>query len=427
MGIRHLGPRGRRYVDWITFMSNNNDKQYTTQELNAMSNEDLARLGTELDDVTIAYRKERFPIANDPAEKRAARAVTFWLILGIIGGLGFLATYIFWPWEYKAHGDEGLLAYTLYTPMLGITSGLCILSLGFAVVLYVKKFIPEEIAVQRRHDGPSEEVDRRTIVALLNDSWQTSTLGRRKLIMGLAGGGAVLAGLTIIAPMGGMIKNPWKPKEGPMDVQGDGTLWTSGWTLIENDVKVYLGRDTAAIAESHTDATGEHWSTTGVSRLVRMRPEDLAAASMETVFPLPAEMVNDGAEYDPAKDVYEHQMHSVHGPRNAVMLIRLRTADAEKVIEREGQESFHYGDYYAYSKICTHIGCPTSLYEAQTNRILCPCHQSQFDALHYGKPVFGPAARALPQLPITVDEEGYLIAAGNFIEPLGPAFWERKS
>ncbi|ANE04431.1 ubiquinol-cytochrome c reductase iron-sulfur subunit [Corynebacterium crudilactis] len=405
----------------------NNEKQYTTQELNAMSNEDLARLGTELDDVTIAYRKERFPIENDPAEKRAARAVTLWLVLGIIGGLGFLATYIFWPWEYKAHGDEGLLAYTLYTPMLGLTSGLCILSLGFAVVLYVKKFIPEEIAVQRRHDGPSEEVDRRTIIALLNDSWQTSTLGRRKLIMGLAGGGAVLAGLTIVAPLGGMIKNPWKPKEGPMDVQGDGTLWTSGWTLIEKDVKVYLGRDTAAIAESHTDATGQHWVTTGVSRLVRMRPEDLAAASMETVFPLPAEMVNDGAEYDPAKDVYEHQMHSVHGPRNAVMLIRLRTADAEKVIEREGQESFHYGDYYAYSKICTHIGCPTSLYEAQTNRILCPCHQSQFDALHYGKPVFGPAARALPQLPITVDEEGYLIAAGNFIEPLGPAFWERKS
>ncbi|MFP7364431.1 ubiquinol-cytochrome c reductase iron-sulfur subunit [Corynebacterium callunae] len=408
-------------------MSNNTNKQYTKQELNAMSNEDLARLGTELDDVTIAYRKERFPIANDPAEKRASRLVNFWLILGIIGGLGFLATYIFWPWHYKGHGDEGLLMYTLYTPMLGITAGLCILGLGFAVTLYVKKFIPEEIAVQRRHDGPSEEVDRRTIVALLNDSWQTSTLGRRKLLMGLAGGGAVLAGLTIIAPLGGMIKNPWKPKEGPMDVQGDGTLWTSGWTLTEKNVKVYLGRDTAAIAESHTDATGEHWSTTGVSRLVRMRPEDLAAASMETVFPLPAEMVNDGAEYDPAKDVYEHQMHSVHGPRNAVMLIRLRTEDAEKVVEREGQETFHYGDYYAYSKICTHIGCPTSLYEAQTNRILCPCHQSQFDALHYGKPVFGPAARALPQLPITVDEEGYLVAAGNFIEPVGPAFWERKS
>ena len=78
-------------------------------------------------------------------------------------------------------------------------------------------------------------------------------------------------------------------------------------------------------------------------------------------------------------------------------------------------------------KIFRDIGCSISLYEAQTNRILCPCHQSQFDALQYGKPIFGPAARALPQLPIDVDEEGYLIAKGNFIEALGPAFWERKS
>ena len=61
------------------------------------------------------------------------------------------------------------------------------------------------------------------------------------------------------------------------------------------------------------------------------------------------------------------------------MLIRLRP-DTPSVIKRTGQESFHYGDYYAYSKICTHLGCPTSLYEQQTNRILCPCHQSQFDA-----------------------------------------------
>jgi len=158
-----------------------------------------------------------------------------------------------------------------------------------------------------------------------------------------------------------------------------------------------------------------------------VRPEDLAAGGMETVFPLAEEDVNDGDKYDAERDVYEHHMHSIHGNRNAVMLIRLRHNDAQKAIEREGQEDFHHGDYYAYSKICTHIGCPTSLYEAQTNRILCPCHQSQFDALHYGKPVFGPAARALPQLPITVDDEGYLVAQGNFIEPVGPAFWERKS
>jgi ubiquinol-cytochrome c reductase iron-sulfur subunit len=333
--------------------------------------------------------------------------------------------YIFWPWEFKNLGEEGHFLHTVYTPLLGLTSGLSILSLGMAVVLYVKNIVPEEISVQRRHDGPSSEVDRRTLTALLNDSWNTSTLGRRKALQGLLGGAGILAGLVVVAPLGGMIKNPWK--RGELNVMGDGTLWTSGWTLHEEGVKIYLGRDTGAIAEEHTGETGTHWETTGVSRLVRVRPEDLDAGAMETVFPLPAPYVNDGDVYNPETNVYESQMHSLHGPRNAVMLIRLRSADAEKAIERQGQEDFHYGDYYAYSKICTHIGCPTSLYEAQTNRILCPCHQSQFDALQYGKPIFGPAARALPQLPIEVDEEGYLIAKGNFIEPVGPAFWERRS
>lgn len=402
-----------------------NEKNYSDKDLNGMSNGELARLGTELDDVTVAYRKERFPIDNDPAEKRASRAVAFWLGIGVLSAIAFLGVYIAWPWQYKGLGDEGLTLYTFYTPLLGITAGLAILSLGFAVVLYVKTIIPEEIAVQRRHDGPSSEVDRRTIVALLNDSWETSTLGRRKVLQGLLGMSAVLVGLVVAAPLGGMIKNPWKA--GKLGIQGDGTLWTSGWTLTEKGVKLYLGRDTGALAVKHETDSGEHYSTQGITRLVRMRPEDLAAAAMETVFPLPEEDVNDGDLYDPTRDVYETHMHSIHGARNAVMLIRLRSSDAAKVVERVGQEDFHFGDYYAYSKICTHIGCPTSLYEAQTNRILCPCHQSQFDALHYGKPVFGPAARALPQLPITVDEDGYLVAAGNFVEPVGPAFWERKS
>ena len=107
---------------------------------------------------------------------------------------------------------------------------------------------------------------------------------------------------------------------------------------------------------------------------------------------------------------------------SAVMLIRLRPGT--EVVQKEGQEDFHYGDYYAYSKICTHLGCPTSLYESQTNRILCPCHQSQFLATQHAAPVFGPAARPLPQLPITVNDEGYLVAAGDFSDPIGPAFWE---
>ncbi|WKD58970.1 ubiquinol-cytochrome c reductase iron-sulfur subunit [Corynebacterium caspium] len=406
-------------------MSNEN-KNYTSAQLRSMSNDELARLGTELDGVTVAYRKERFPVENDPAEKRAVIGLNIWLALAIISGLGFLAVYILWPWHYRGHGESGLWAYTFYTPLLGLTSGLSIISLGVWCVQFVKKMIPEEIAVQKRHDGPSDEVDRQTMTALLNDAWTTSTLGRRKAMQGLLGGGAVVAGLVVGAPLvGGMIHNPWKARE--MNYHGDGTLWTSGWSLQRQGVKLYLGRDTSAIAEKHKTDTGTHFSTQGISRLVRMRPEDLDAAGMETVFPLAAEDVNDGDLYDPQRDVYENHMHSIHGPRNAVMLIRLRNSDAAKVVERAGQEDFHYGDYYAYSKICTHIGCPTSLYEAQTNRILCPCHQSQFDALQHGKPVFGPAARALPQLPITVDEDGYLIARDDFIEPVGPAFWERRS
>ncbi|GAA0201475.1 ubiquinol-cytochrome c reductase iron-sulfur subunit [Corynebacterium riegelii] len=401
-------------------------KNYTTEELDRMSNAELAALGTELDDVTVAYRKERYPVEGDPREKSAAAGITAWLVVSVISAIAFLGVYLFWPWEPKFHGDEGLLTFTLYTPLLGLTAGLTFAALGFAIIQYVKKFIPEEISVQRRHDGRSSELDRRTTTALLNDAWETSTLGRRKAIKGLLGTAGVLAGLVVIAPMGGMIKNPWRERHA-LGYNGDGTLWTHGWTLHEQGVKIYLGRDTGAIAEKHSGVAGEHFTTAGVSRLVRMRPEDLAAAAMETVFPLYEEDVNDGAQYNPERDVYENHMHSIHGPRNAVMLIRLRSADAKKVVEREGQEDFHYGDYYAYSKICTHIGCPTSLYEAQTNRILCPCHQSQFDALQYAKPIFGPAARALPQLPVTIDEEGYLIANGNFIEPVGPAFWERKS
>jgi ubiquinol-cytochrome c reductase iron-sulfur subunit len=79
----------------------------------------------------------------------------------------------------------------------------------------------------------------------------------------------------------------------------------------------------------------------------------------------------------------------------------------------------------AYSKICTHVGCPVALYEQTTHHILCPCHQSTFDAAHGANVIFGPAARPLPQLPLTTDSSGYLIAKSDFTQPVGPSFWER--
>jgi ubiquinol-cytochrome c reductase iron-sulfur subunit len=67
------------------------------------------------------------------------------------------------------------------------------------------------------------------------------------------------------------------------------------------------------------------------------------------------------------------------------------------------------------------------LYEQQTHHLFCPCHQSTFDASHGAKIIFGPAARPLPQLGISVDADGYFVAQGDFSDPVGPSFWERKS
>jgi ubiquinol-cytochrome c reductase iron-sulfur subunit len=89
------------------------------------------------------------------------------------------------------------------------------------------------------------------------------------------------------------------------------------------------------------------------------------------------------------------------------------------------RKDWSYNGIVAYSKVCTHVGCPVALYEQQTHHLLCPCHQSQFDVANHAAVIFGPAARPLPQLPIAVDDEGYLVAQSDFTEPVGPSFWER--
>lgn len=83
-------------------------------------------------------------------------------------------------------------------------------------------------------------------------------------------------------------------------------------------------------------------------------------------------------------------------------------------------------DFVAYSKVCTHAGCPVGLYQVESHQLLCPCHQSTFDVLREARPVFGPAAAPLPQLPLKIDKDGYLIAQGDFSAPVGPAFWSRR-
>jgi ubiquinol-cytochrome c reductase iron-sulfur subunit len=107
----------------------------------------------------------------------------------------------------------------------------------------------------------------------------------------------------------------------------------------------------------------------------------------------------------------------------AVLLVRLDPADLNVTA---GKEDWNFRGIVAYSKICTHVGCPVALYEQQTHHLLCPCHQSQFDMTQEAAVIFGPAKRPLPQLPITIDDEGYLVARSDFLEPVGPSFWERS-
>lgn len=89
-----------------------------------------------------------------------------------------------------------------------------------------------------------------------------------------------------------------------------------------------------------------------------------------------------------------------------------------------GREDWAPDGFIAYSKVCTHAGCPVGLYEPNSNQLFCPCHQSIFDVLDGARPTAGPATRALPQLPLEVDELGYLHSSDDFSEPVGPGFWD---
>lgn len=111
---------------------------------------------------------------------------------------------------------------------------------------------------------------------------------------------------------------------------------------------------------------------------------------------------------------------------------RIREADSQTILVRvpreiveqsEGTAVWSPDGFVAYSKLCTHLGCPVGLYETESQRLLCPCHQSAFDVLDGAKPLFGPATRALPRLPIEVDDEGFLVAGDGFDGPVGPGFW----
>jgi ubiquinol-cytochrome c reductase iron-sulfur subunit len=344
------------------------DDDYTPEQLAAMSREDLDRLGAHYDGVEILH-VDPGPEPGSPMEKRAIRQVG--LVFTLAGVFAFLFVVVYvgsdwflpdWHWQITESGWSAL-----FTPLLGLCMGLAMALVGVGLVLFTKKLLPHETAVQDKHDG--SHFDRVTAGATLVGGFHNSGLARRKLItrsLGFMAGGL---GLMLIMPLGGLIKNP--NKGNPLGT----TQWAKGVRLVRNDG-------------------------------TPIRPGDQQPGSLETVFPA----VPGGNRQADA----------------ATMLIRLRPEQVQSLTPRRGQADFAYGEYVAYSKICTHAGCPVSLYEQETSRILCPCHQSQFDVTQGAKPVFGPATRPLPQLPLEVDDEGYFVAASDYIEAVGPTYWNRE-
>src|SRR5262249_30074311 len=109
------------------------------------------------------------------------------------------------------------------------------------------------------------------------------------------------------------------------------------------------------------------------------------------------------------------------------------SADAQAILVRVGPEMIAAAKtppspdgIYVYSQVCTHMGCPVSQYLAQSHQLMCPCHQSTFTVLNGGKAQFGPAARALPRLPISRASDGTLVANGDFDAMVGPSFWNMR-
>lgn len=128
-----------------------------------------------------------------------------------------------------------------------------------------------------------------------------------------------------------------------------------------------------------------------------IRPSDVVVGSVVTAWPEDA----------------------VGDERSAVIVVRLSGGPARAPTELEWVVD---RSLVAYSKICTHAGCPVGLFRDRADALFCPCHQTTFDAARAATPTFGPAVRPLPQLPLAVGSDGFLVALGDFVEQVGPPF-----
>jgi ubiquinol-cytochrome c reductase iron-sulfur subunit len=323
--------------------------------------------------------EEHLPRLTDVDEKAAQRATrqvaTFFGLVPLLS-IGFVVVYFAVPgtWFF----DFGPLRANARNLGLGLTFGLALLFIGIGAVQWARQLMADHEMVEHRHGATSKPEDVAWVVGEMDKVVDESRLTRRKVI-----GGSLLAALaTIFLPMlvGLADLGPWPTKKKRAETI-ETTIWEEGIRLV-NDVTY----------EPIRPADIE------IGQLVNGQPENLHELH--------------GAE------------HQIEKAKASIIIVRM---DPNTIKIPESRRDWHVNGILSYSKICTHVGCPISLWEQQTHHLLCPCHQSTFDLGDSGLVVFGPAARALPQLPITVDDEGYLVARRGFDVPVGPSYFERDS
>ncbi len=252
------------------------------------------------------------------------------------------------------------------TQLEGLLLAVAMGGIGVGIVVWAKRFMPDDEVEEDRHPLVSSDEE---IAAFRSDfeHGEQSIVGRR-LLIGSLGAALTALGAALLFPIRSL---------GPRPGRG-------------------LKRTPYAAARGRP----------GGVRLVRadntpLRPNELAVDGVVTVFP-------------------EDHTEAADSPT-----LVIRTRPSQELQLPADREDWVVSGIIAYSKLCTHVGCPVGLYQAGEALLLCPCHQSTFDVLDGARPVFGPAARPLPQLPIAVDDEGYLIATADFSGPVGPGFWDR--
>ncbi len=249
--------------------------------------------------------------------------------------------------------------------ILGATLGGGLFFLGVGLVAWGKYLMPRGPFVEERHALANSQSDRDAFAAAIVERGG-GVLKRRKLLGGLLGGGLGIFSVVALFPLLRSL--------GPLP---KGTLFHTDWRA-----------GTYAV-----DQTGR-----------RIHHGDLSVGSIVTVFPEGTENTDRGQAVD------------------QTVLIRISN---DNFTTQKGRESWGPQGYIAYSKLCTHLGCPVGLYEQQLQLLVCPCHQSMFNATNGAIPQFGPAPRPLPQLPLYIDGQGYIRAQADYDQPVGPGFWER--